>query len=200
MKPFIWITNYHFLLDHSHQHSQMLHFFITKKKLLGETTDQNCPPWPGLIVTTCMSYLTTGGPHKKHRTNNLPSTGIIQERSKEERRCQSLRPTNLPPSFSLESILAERCTRHQEGPWVRVTGQRQPGNQSNYHKTCACEPHGRAVLLSSLMLLLSALASLPNKVSCFVSTCISSDNSFPSVRQEPTLRPWKGPATKLLWT
>ena len=27
--------------------------------------------------------------------------------------------------------------------------------------------------------------ALPNKVSCFVSTCGSSDNSFPSVRQEP---------------
>ena len=32
----------------------------------------------------------------------------------------------------------------------------------------------------------------PNKVSCFVSTCVSSDNSFPSVRQEPSFRPWKG--------
>ena len=26
----------------------------------------------------------------------------------------------------------------------------------------------------------------------FVSTCVSSDNSFPSVRQEPSLGPWKG--------
>ena len=32
----------------------------------------------------------------------------------------------------------------------------------------------------------------PNKISCFVSTCVSSDNSFPSVRQEPSFRPWKG--------
>ena len=32
----------------------------------------------------------------------------------------------------------------------------------------------------------------PNTVPCFVSTCVSSDSSFPSVRQEPTLRPWKG--------
>ena len=39
---------------------------------------------------------------------------------------------------------------------------------------------------------------LPNKVSCSVSKYVSSDNSFPSARQEPTLRPWKGvplPAT-----
>ena len=29
-------------------------------------------------------------------------------------------------------------------------------------------------------------------VSCFVSTCVSLDNSFPSVRQEPILGSWKG--------
>ena len=28
----------------------------------------------------------------------------------------------------------------------------------------------------------------PNKISCFVSTCVSSDSSFPSVRQEPRKR------------
>ena len=32
---------------------------------------------------------------------------------------------------------------------------------------------------------------LPNKVSCFVSTCVSSDNLCQNIRQEPTLRPWK---------
>ena len=43
-------------------------------------------------------------------------------------------------------------------------------------------------------LLLSARAPLPKNVSCFVSTRVSSDNSFLSVRQEPTLGPWKGSA------
>ena len=40
----------------------------------------------------------------------------------------------------------------------------------------------------------TALSSgtLPNKISCFVSICVSLDNSFLSVRQEPTFRPWKG--------
>ena len=33
---------------------------------------------------------------------------------------------------------------------------------------------------------------LPNEVFCPVSKCVSSDNSFPSVRQESTLRHWKG--------
>ena len=32
---------------------------------------------------------------------------------------------------------------------------------------------------------------LPHKVSCFVSICVSLDNSLLSIGQEPTLRPWK---------
>lgn len=36
-------------------------------------------------------------------------------------------------------------------------------------------------------------APLPNKVFCFVSTYVSSDSSFPRVRQEPTPGPGRGP-------
>ena len=54
------------------------------------------------------------------------------------------------------------------------------------------EPRGRAVLLGSLTLLLSSPVPIPDKIACFVSTCVSSDNSFPSVRQEPSFGPWKG--------
>ena len=72
-----------------------------------------------------------------------------------------------------------------------MTGQRKPRNEPHSRKTRDCEPCGRAVLLDSPTLLLSGLAPLPNKVSCFVSMCASSDNSLPSVRQEPILRPWK---------
>ena len=32
----------------------------------------------------------------------------------------------------------------------------------------------------------------PNKISCFVSTCVSADNSFPSVRPEPSFGLCKG--------
>ena len=53
------------------------------------------------------------------------------------------------------------------------------------------EPCGRAVLLASLTPLLSAQLPLPNKVFCFVSMHFSSNDSYPSVRQESTLRPWK---------
>ena len=55
-----------------------------------------------------------------------------------------------------------------------------------------CEPRGRAVLLGFLTLLSSTRVPFPSKVSCFVSTYVSSDNSFPSVRQEPSFGPWKG--------
>ena len=138
-----------------------------------------------------MNYLATGSPGKECGTNKLPPTGRIQERSKGERRLQSICPTNLPESFSLESIFAKRCTCHWEGFWLRVIVQRQPGNQSHHHKTWDFRPHRRAALLGSLTLLLATWVPLPNKVSFFVSTCVSSDNSFPSVRQEPPFRPWK---------
>ena len=48
------------------------------------------------------------------------------------------------------------------------------------------------VLLGFLTLLLSARVPSANKISCFVSTYVSLDNSFPSVRQEPSFGPWKG--------
>ena len=85
-------------------------------------TDQNCSPWRGKIVAACMSLLTTGGPGKKHGTNKLPPSRRIRERSKGERRRQSICPTNLPEFFLLESILAERCVHHQEGlpEWERL--------------------------------------------------------------------------------
>ena len=53
-------------------------------------------------------------------------------------------------------------------------------------------PCGRAVLLGSLTLLVSTQLSLSNKISCFLSTCVFLDNSFPSVGQKPTFGSWKG--------
>ena len=34
--------------------------------------------------------------------------------------------------------------------------------------------------------------ALSTIISCFFSTCVSPDNSFPSVKQEPSFKPWKG--------
>ena len=55
-----------------------------------------------------------------------------------------------------------------------------------HHRTRDCKPPDGAASLGSLTPLLSAQAALPNKASCFVSMCVSSDSSFLSVRQAPT--------------
>ena len=77
------------------------------------TTVWNHLPWPGRIVTSCLSYLIRG-PGKQHGTNRLPPTRSIQKRSKGERRHQSVCPTNLPESSFMASILPDRCSCHQE--------------------------------------------------------------------------------------
>ena len=68
------------------------------------TSDQNRLPWPGMIVATCMSYLTTGGPGKEHGTNKLPPTGRIRERSKGERIQTPVRMSYQPPRILLAGI------------------------------------------------------------------------------------------------
>ena len=73
-----------------------------------------------------------------------------------------------------------------------MTGQRQARKEPRSPKTRDCEPCGRAILLGSLTPLLSSWAPPSNEVSCFISTGVSLDSSFLSVRQEPTLVPWKG--------
>ena len=97
-----------------------------------------------------------------------------------------------PPRILLAGIHLGWVVACATRPWVRMIGQRQPRNWSHHHKTQDCEPCGRAVLLGSLTLLISTQAPLPNKVSCFFSTCVSSDDSFLRVRQEPSLGSWKG--------
>ena len=94
------------------------------------TSDQNHLHWLGIIVSSCMSYLIT-----HIRNAELTSYHQTEEFRKIKRRSQSMHPTNLPESFLLESILAERCRCHQEGPWVRVTGQIHLVNYLTYHKT-----------------------------------------------------------------
>ena len=111
-------------------------------ELLGET---HWMTLPDTIVTTRVRYFTTGGPGKEHRTDKPLPTGRVWERSKGD----TTFPTDFPEASSLESILAEQCVQLQEGPWVRMTGQRQPGNPSYHHKTWDCKPRGRAVLLGS---------------------------------------------------
>ena len=79
-------------------------------------------------------------------------------------------------------------TRH--APPGRTLSQNDWRKTAHRHKIC--KPCGRAVLLHSLALLLSSLAPFANKISCFVSTCVSLENSFLSVRRESPFGPWKG--------
>ena len=76
---------------------------------------------------------------------------------KVKRRCHE--SYHLPEAFLLASILAEKYLRHQEGPWVRVIGQGQPGNSPHHHKMQDREPRGSVFLLSSSYLAVSTWAA-----------------------------------------
>ena len=65
-----------------------------------------------MLITACLSCRTTGGPDKERSAAARKLTGRIRQGPKG-------RPTSLPESSSPECILAEGCTHHQEGPWVR---------------------------------------------------------------------------------
>ena len=91
-------------------------------------------------------------------------------------------------SPALASILAGRACTGRAPPGKLKTTQKLIPSPSNprLQATWQSSPPGFPTLL------LSTLAPFLNKISCFVSTHVSVDNSFPSVRQEPSFRPWKG--------
>ena len=133
-----------------------------------------------------MSCFTTGGPSKEHRTNKPPPAGRVRERSRGDTTCPS---TSQNPSRWHPSWLSDACATRKD--WIRMIGQRPPGNESHHHKTQDCEPRGRAALLGSLTSCSPPGCPFPIK-SLALSARVSSDNSFPSVRQEPNFGPWKG--------
>ena len=55
--------------------------------LSGEAHRLKPPPWPGTVVTICVSYFMTGGHGKEHRTNKPPLTRRVWERSKGDTTC-----------------------------------------------------------------------------------------------------------------
>ena len=115
---------------------QKLSLFYTLIKLyctkpLSNQAPSLAPYWIPLLQRPRIpvSFTAQQQPFSKEcRTNRLSPTRRIRETSKRERRLQCTCPTNLPESFSLESILTVWCMCHQEGPWVRVIGQRQLRN------------------------------------------------------------------------
>ena len=83
----------------------------------GKHTDWSLPPWPGTLVTICMSCFTTGGPGKEHRTNTPPPTGRVRERSKGDTTCPN---TSQNPPLWHPSWLNKACTtrKDSESEWL----------------------------------------------------------------------------------
>ena len=108
------------------------------------------------------------------------------ERSKGDPTCPT---TSQNPSLCL-GWLNKACTtrKDSESEWLATDNP----ETNPIHKTQDCKPCDRAVLLGSLTLLLSTWVPFPNKISGFVRRCVSSDNSFPSIRQQPGFGPRKG--------
>ena len=120
---------------------------------------------------------------------------ISHHQQGEFRKGQKVTPRVQPPPRILVTDIHLGRARHEplgrtlsQNDCLKTTRKQIPVTR----KPEAASHVAKAVLLGSLTLLLSAWAPFPNKISCFVSTCVCSDNSIPSVRQEPTFGPWKG--------
>ena len=77
----------------------------------------NPPPWPGIIVTICVSCFTTGGPGKEHGMSKPPPTGSVRERSKGDTTCPTI---SLNSSCWHPSCLSNACTTRKdpESEWL----------------------------------------------------------------------------------
>ena len=102
---------------------------------------------------------------------------------------QGVLPTFQKPSHLNPSWLRDVCTsrKDSESPETGQARLLARDNPETHPITIKPEPRDRGVLL-----LLSTQAPLPSKASCVISICVSSDNSFPSVRRQSTPGPWKG--------
>ena len=127
----------------------------------------------------------TGGPGKDHGTNKPPPTGIVQERLKGD---TTGLITSQNPSLWHPSWLNKVRTTRKDSEWEWLAKDHPETNPT----TIKPEIVSHVEELFSWIPLLYCSPSFPNKVSCFVSRYVSSDNLFPSVRQEPSFGPWKG--------
>ena len=133
-----------------------------------------------------MSCFTTGSPV---RNTELITHHQPEEFGKLQEETPHVQP---PPRILLAGIHLGWTGRAPPGwtlspnDWVKTTQKLVP-SPWNLRLWATC----RAALLGSLTLLLSARVPFPNKISCFVSTYVSLDNSSQRI-QEPNSRPWKG--------
>ena len=123
----------------------------------GKHTNWNCPPWPGTVVTICMSCFTTGGPGKEQGTNKPPWTGRVQERSKGDTTC--LTTSQNPPLWHPSWLNKAFTTRkNSESEWLA-----KDNLETNPITIKPETASHRAVLLGSLTLLLSTRCPFPIK-------------------------------------
>ena len=118
--------------------------------LLGEAHWHNHPPWPGTLVTTCMSCLTTGGPGKKHGTKKPPPTRRVQERSKGDSMC--LTTFHNPPLWHPSWLNKVGTTRKDsESEWLAMDNPEtnpitiKPKLWAMWHSTSPGFPYAHAL-------------------------------------------------------
>ena len=182
---------YHWIVGSLTAFALFLHFLTSFKiinywDLLAETHWLNCPPWPGTVVTICKGCFMTGGPGKEQEL--ISHHQLVEFRkSPKETPC-----VWAPPRILLAGIHLGWAMRVPPGRTLESKQLVRDNLETNpvtiEPETGSCD---RAVLLGSLTY--CSLPGVPFPInSLALSASISSDDSFPSVRQEPHLGPGKG--------
>ena len=122
----------------------------------------------------------TGDPDKEYGTNKPPPTRRVRERLKGDTECPS---TLQNPSCYHPFWLSNACATRKDSELGWLAKDHLETNpitikpeQFSWVPLPYCSPPGCPFPIKSLVL----------------SARVSLDNSFPSVRQEPSFRPWKG--------
>jgi len=133
-----------------------------------------------------MSCFRTGGSGKEHGTNKPPPTERVQERSKGDTTCPT---TSQNPSLWHPSWLNKACTRKDSESEQLAKDNRETNPITIKPETASHV----AELFSWVPLPYCSPPRCPFPIkSLALSARVSSDNSFPSAKQEPSFGPWKG--------
>ena len=152
----------------------------------GKHTDWNHPPWPGTIVTIHVNYFTTGGPNKEHGRVQPSPTQRVGEMSEGDATCPA---TSQNPSLWHPCWLSSAYDTRKDPESERLAKDNQEtnpipikpetaghtGEQFSWVPLPSCSPPRHPFPIKS----------------CHVSTCVSSEHLYLSVRQGSTLGPWK---------
>ena len=101
-------------------------------------------------------------------------------------------PASQTLSLWSPSWLSDVCTTRRDPESEGLARDNLETNPITIKPKTTSHTHGRAVLLVSLIPLLSTQVPLPNRASYFVGMRVSSHNLFPTIRQEPLSSPGRG--------